>query len=89
MEIEPGCIVRSNAGRDQGRFYIVLGKEKERLLIADGSLRKLEKPKGKNPRHLKKTNQKVDLQTADTNKKIRRLLRCYQNTKASSSNREV
>ena len=53
---EVGRVVRSRAGRDQGRLFLVLKLfDEEHLLIADGDLRKVEKPKKKKLRHLEAT----------------------------------
>lgn len=52
-EVRPGQVVVSLAGRDRGRPFIVLKVLNERLvLVADGDLRKVNKPKKKNVRHL-------------------------------------
>jgi len=49
-----GAVVRSIAGRDGGRLFIVVGlPDDEFALIADGDLRKVEKPKRKKRKHLK------------------------------------
>ena len=40
MEIAKSDIVRSDAGRDQGKLFIVLAVEGEYLLLADGKGRK-------------------------------------------------
>lgn len=50
---QPGQLVCSNAGRDRGHHYIVVGLEDGRVLVADGKTRKLENPKRKNPMHLR------------------------------------
>ena len=42
MEIAKSDIVRSDAGRDQGKLFIVLAVEGEYLLLADGKGRKVE-----------------------------------------------
>ena len=42
----------STAGHDRGRLYLVLGEDGDRLLLADGKLRKLSSPKRKNRRHV-------------------------------------
>ncbi|SEG07424.1 hypothetical protein SAMN05660865_01677 [Caloramator fervidus] len=48
-----GQIVHSRAGRDKGRYFIVVGIVDENyVLIADGDLRKIEKPKKKKIKHL-------------------------------------
>ncbi len=56
MEIVRGSAVRSRAGRDKGRFFAVLAVQDGAALVADGDLRKLDKPKRKNLRHLAGTN---------------------------------
>ncbi len=52
MEIVKGCAVRSRAGRDKNRFFAVLELDDGFAYVADGNLRKLDKPKRKNLRHL-------------------------------------
>lgn len=53
VELQPGQVVRSRAGRDSGRLLIVLKVLDDRyVLVADGDLRKAERPKRKNVRHL-------------------------------------
>ena len=52
MEIAKSDIVRSDAGRDQGKLFIVLAVEGEYLLLADGKSRKVESPKRKKRRHV-------------------------------------
>lgn len=49
----PGQVVRSIAGRDQGRSFIVIDIIDDRhVTIADGVMRKTSNPKKKNARHL-------------------------------------
>ena len=38
----------SAAGHDRGTLYLVLREEGDRVLLADGKLRKLDRPKKKN-----------------------------------------
>ena len=48
-----GWIVRSDAGRDQGEVFCVIGVDREeRLLLADGTRRKADKPKAKKLGHV-------------------------------------
>lgn len=48
-----GEIVVSKAGRDTGKYYIVVGQENENYVkIADGDTRRIEAPKRKNVKHL-------------------------------------
>ena len=51
-----GQVVRSKAGRDRDKVFVVVGFEGEQYLrIADGDLRKVDKPKKKKIKHLAKT----------------------------------
>jgi ribosomal protein L14E/L6E/L27E len=52
-DIQIGQFVRSKAGRDKDRVFIVMKIVDEKyVLIADGDLRRIEKPKKKKIRHL-------------------------------------
>lgn len=54
-------MVYSKSGRDQGKAFIVIKVINERYLsISDGDLRKIERPKKKNIRHLQITSQRAD-----------------------------
>ena len=49
-----GRLVKSTAGRDCGRFFIVVGEIDEKyILLADGDLRRIESPKKKKLKHVK------------------------------------
>lgn len=48
MILSTGGIVRSSAGHDKGKYFIVVGAEGDNyLLLADGKFRPIEKPKKK------------------------------------------
>ena len=50
---EIGQYVQSTQGRDAGRIFIVVGAADENhVLIADGDIRKIDKPKKKKVKHL-------------------------------------
>ena len=52
-----GRLVFSISGRDKGKAFILIGISRQGFyLLADGKLRKIEKPKSKNPRHVQLTN---------------------------------
>lgn len=51
-ELEKGMFARSLAGHDKGKLYIVLDAAEDRILLTDGKLRPVEKPKCKNRRHI-------------------------------------
>ncbi len=48
-----GQLVESIAGRDIGRWYLVVGAKDKWMLLADGRRRKLSEPKTKQRRHVK------------------------------------
>ncbi|MBO4540287.1 MAG: RNA-binding protein [Clostridia bacterium] len=59
--ITVGSIVYSRAGRDEGRYYMVTAiLDDSYVTIADGSVRKLAKPKKKKIKHLKNTGEVLD-----------------------------
>jgi len=48
-----GQLVRSKAGRDAGSYFLVVGVLDPRwVMVADGKLRKVGRPKKKNVKHL-------------------------------------
>lgn len=81
-ELSPGQVVRSSAGRDKGKLYLVWKILNDSCVyLVDGDLRKVEKPKRKNIKHLRKTNKivepiagKILANEKITNAEIRRLI---------------
>jgi len=52
-DLEIGQVVRSKAGRDKGNVFLVLKiLDEKHVLVVDGDLRKVEKPKKKKVKHL-------------------------------------
>ncbi len=52
-DITIGQLVKSRAGRDKGNIFIVMDIiDDKHILIVDGDLRKLDKPKKKKVKHL-------------------------------------
>ncbi len=81
MEIEKSNIVRSGAGRDKGKLFVVLAVEGEYLLLADGKSRKVESPKRKKRRHVlfvsaeeTRLAEKIKSEEKITNSELRRTL---------------
>ena len=52
MEYRIGQVVRSIAGRDNGKAFIVVRTEGDYVYIADGETRRLEAPKKKKLKHI-------------------------------------
>ena len=84
MEIARSNIVRSDAGRDKGKIFVVLSVEGEYLLLADGKSRKVESPKRKKRRHVlfvaadeNRLSDKIKSEEKITNSELRRILATY------------
>ena len=84
MEIAKSNIVRSDAGRDKGKLFVVLAAEGEYLLLADGKSRKVEYPKRKKRRHVlfvaseeTRLSEKIKGEEKITNSELRRTLAYY------------
>ncbi|HHW58206.1 MAG TPA: RNA-binding protein [Clostridia bacterium] len=84
-DLQIGQIVRSKAGRDKGRIFVIIGKvDEQHVLIVDGDLRKIERPKKKKFKHLQKYNdvifqikEKIEKGDKLTNEEIRKFLEPY------------
>ena len=54
MDISKSDIIISLAGRDKGKLFYVMDVEENYVLIADGKGRKLENPKRKKLKHVRR-----------------------------------
>lgn len=70
MEALNGTVVRSKAGRDKGKFLVVISSDNEFVYVADGKERKLASPKKKRIKHVSFTNTVIDTDSL-TDKKLR------------------
>lgn len=77
MELKKGQVVQSRAGRDVTKLYVVLAREADRVLLADGAKRTLQAPKKKNLRHLQPTNTVLPPGQIQTDLEIKRALAAY------------
>ena len=84
MEIAKSDIVRSIAGRDQGKLFFVLDTDGEFLVLADGKTRRLETPKRKKRKHTvlfghndSCVASKIRSEEKVTNSELRRTLAAY------------
>lgn len=46
-------LAQSTAGHDAGQLYLILRSDGDSVYLADGKLRKLDRPKRKNRKHVK------------------------------------
>ena len=75
MEIQRGSVVYSKAGHDQGKLFLVIRTDGEYAFLADGKVRKLDKPKKKKQKHLQGTNLCITLcEDSLTDAEIRKAL---------------
>ena len=74
--LNPGEIVRSRAGRDRGRVFVILKRiDEDYVLLVDGGLRTLERPKKKKRRHLSKASEaRMELKDNLVNADFRKFL---------------
>ena len=56
MDISKSDIIESLAGRDKGKLFYVIDTEENYVLIADGKGRKLEDPKRKKLKHVRRVS---------------------------------
>lgn len=75
-----GQVVLSKAGKDSGSFYVVLREEGDFAYIADGRLRKAEKPKRKRKKHLAPTKTVLAPRDYETDSQLRAALSKFNKT---------
>ena len=64
MDISKSDIILSLAGRDKGKLFYVIETEENYVLIADGKGRKLENPKRKKLKHVRRVT-RTETRVAD------------------------
>lgn len=75
MELVKGSVAVSLMGRDKGVLMCVFETGENRVWVCDGKCRKLNKPKAKNPRHIKPLNKKLSEEQTASDKSIRKALK--------------
>ncbi len=81
MDIDKSSVVRSLAGRDAGRLFFVFQADAESVMLVDGKVRPVERPKRKKIKHIEfiaapscKTADKLKSGDKVTNSEIRKTL---------------
>ena len=54
MEVDKSSLIVSKAGRDKGQLFYVIDTDDQFVYLADGKGRRLESPKRKKRRHVRK-----------------------------------
>ena len=75
MNLERGTVVKSLCGKDKNNLFCVLDKQGDYVLYCDGCVRKLEKPKRKKLKHVQVTRVKLQTETLQVNKHIKKALK--------------
>lgn len=53
MQLQVGMIVCGLAGKERDQYYLIIGQDERYVYLADGRHRRLQKPKRKNPKHVR------------------------------------
>ena len=84
MDIAKGDLVFATAGREKGDLFLVMDVQNEYLLLADGRSRKLEAPKRKKCKHVRRAGagpeeltEKLRSSEIITNSELRKALAVY------------
>ncbi len=56
MELKVGQIVKSKAGHEKGKLFVIIKVEDEYIYMSDGKARSVLKPKKKNKKHVQGVN---------------------------------
>ena len=73
LAFEIGSVVRSLAGRDKGRFLVIVRVESDgkNVYVCDGKERPISRPKPKNPMHLAVTKTVLPEEALLSNRSIK------------------
>lgn len=71
-----GMLAKSLAGHDENQIYLIQGIEKNEVLLVDGRIRTLEKPKRKNKKHIQVIHKVYNIEEMQ-NEVIRKLIKEY------------
>lgn len=85
-----GQFVRSVAGHDAGKIYVVVAEDKDFVTLSDGRLKTTDKPKIKNKKHIQAIKKNYDTELADkitggdkaVNEAIKRAIKLFKQEEA-------
>ena len=72
-----GTFVRSLAGHDKDRIYVIVREEERDVFLADGCLRKVERPKRKNRKHVQPVKRKLSGGGDWSDEAVKRAIQSY------------
>ncbi len=77
MDIKRGQIVFVTAGKEKGRFMVVLESDETAVMITDGRKRPCDRPKRKNIKHVTATSYVATEEEIAANSRVKSLLRNF------------
>ena len=69
-----GRVVISTAGRDKGKYMVVVGFKGDLLLVANGKERPVNNPKPKNNKHIILTEHRLQNGQYSSNRRLKKAL---------------
>lgn len=76
MNYRKGNLAKSLAGHDKGKYFIILEEYPEYVILADGVLKTLGRPKRKNKKHIQVVYRTGNV--PDTDEAVRLCIRDYE-----------
>ena len=58
---EKGMLAKSLAGHDEGKIYVIINIEENHVLLVDGTIRTLDRPKKKKKKHVSLSDRSIRL----------------------------
>ncbi len=87
-DLKVGQIVRSKAGRDKTQYFVIVGFEQKRALVADGKRHLLATPKPKNLAHLAKTNTILPAAALSNDQQLKQAVEAFERTTCPTGTEE-
>lgn len=78
---EIGMLVKSKAGHDKGKIYVIADMDETYVYVVDGRRKTLGSPKKKKYRHVQVIHRQYDIQGADDTA-VKRILKMYNREEA-------
>lgn len=78
---EKGMLVKSKAGHDKGKIYVISRMDETYVYLVDGRLKTIDNPKKKKYRHVQVIQKRYDITGAD-DIAIKRILKMYNREEA-------
>ena len=74
MELAMGDVVKSIAGKDRGSYFCVVELKDSYCFLRDGKIHKLDNPKRKSFKHVRKTPYRVQSEALQVNKHLKKAI---------------